>query len=92
VSVINSTNSTLLKNIVVGSEPVALLFNPSNNNIYVANVVSNSISIVDTKNNVLADTINLGSVPIALEFNPSNNNTYVASTLTGADGLVSAIR
>jgi YVTN family beta-propeller protein len=89
--VIDSTNNTLLKNVVVGSEPVALEFNPSNNNIYAANVVSNSVSMIENTNNTVTDNVNVSSLPIALEFNPSNGSVYVAGTLTGTEGLVSII-
>jgi YVTN family beta-propeller protein len=92
VSVIDSTNNTLLENVAVGTEPIALEFNPSNNNIYVANVVSNSVSMIESMNNTVANTIDVGSLPMALIFNPSNDGVYVAGTLTGTDGLVSVIR
>jgi len=91
VSVIDSTNNTLLKNAVVGTEPIALEFNPSNNYIYVANVVSNSVSMIESTNNTIADTGNVSSLPLTLEFNPSNDGVYVAGTLTGTEGLVSII-
>ena len=91
VSVIDSTNNTLLENVVVGTGPIALEFNPSNNNIYVANVVSNSVSMIESMNNTVADTVDVGSLPMALTFNPSNDGVYVAGTLTGTDGLVSVI-
>ena len=72
VSVIDGSNSTLLENVIVGTEPVAMLFNPSNTDVYVGNVVSNSVSILDSENNTLASTTDVNSLPIALEFNPSN--------------------
>ena len=80
---IDSTNNTLLENVVVGTEPIALEFNPSNNNIYVANIVSNSVSMIESMNNTVADTVNVSSLPIALVFNPSNGGVYVGGTLTG---------
>jgi YVTN family beta-propeller protein len=89
--VIDSTNNTLLENVVVGTEPIALEFNPSNNNIYVANIVSNSVSMIESMNNTVADTVNVSSLPIALVFNPSNGGVYVGGTLTGTEGLVSVI-
>ena len=92
VSVIDSTNNTLLENVVVGSEPVALEFNPSNNDIYVANVVSNSVSMIASTNNTVTETVNVNGLPIALEFSPSNDSVYVAGTLTGTEGFVSIIR
>ena len=75
---------------VVGTEPIALEFNPSNNNIYVANVVSNSVSMIESMNYTVADTVNVSSLPIALVFNPSNGGVYVGEYLTG-EGLVSVI-
>src|SRR5215203_4079424 len=77
--------------IPVGEFPQALAFNPSNNYIYVANVVSNSVSMIESNNNTVADTVNVSSLPITLEFNPSNDYVYVAGTLTGTEGLVSII-
>jgi YVTN family beta-propeller protein len=77
--------------VAVGTEPIALEFNPSNNNIYVANIVSNSVSMIENINNTRADTVNVSSLPITLEFNPSNDGVYVAGTLTGTEGLVSII-
>ncbi len=61
----------------VGIRPMALEFNPSNNNIYVANQGSNSISVIDSLTNTVNTTVNVGNSPRALEFNPSNNNMYV---------------
>jgi YVTN family beta-propeller protein len=89
--VIDGLNSTLLSNVEVGTEPVDLLFNPANNNMYVANVVSNSVTILNSTNNTVADTIDVNSLPLALEYNPSNNGVYVAGTLTGTEGIVSVI-
>lgn len=91
MSVIDGNSSTLLRNVAVGTEPVALLYNPSNNNVYAANVVSNSISILDSRNNTMAETVSIKGIPLALEFNPSNDVVYVAGTLTGTEGLVSVV-
>ena len=85
------TNNTLLENVVVGTEPIALEFNPSNNNVYVANIVSNSVSMIESTNNTVAETVDVASLPVALQFNPSNDGIYVAGTLTGTDGVVSVI-
>jgi YVTN family beta-propeller protein len=68
-----------------------LLFNPSNTDVYVGNVVSNSVSILDSEKNTVAGTVDVNSLPLALEFNPSNKAVYVAGTLTGVDGLISVI-
>jgi YVTN family beta-propeller protein len=77
--------------VVVGTEPIALEFNPSNNNVYVANVVSNSVSMIESVNNTAAETVSVDGLPVALLFNPLNDGIYVAGTLTGTDGVVSVI-
>ncbi|MGH9976103.1 MAG: YncE family protein [Nitrososphaeraceae archaeon] len=84
-------NSALLGDVEVGTEPVDLLFNPSNNNMYVANIVSNSVFILDSGNNTVVSTVNVNSLPLALEVDPFKNRVYVTGTLTGAEDLVSVI-
>ena len=69
-----------------------MLFNPSHADMYIGNVVSNSISILNSDNNTLASTTDVNSLPLALEFNPSNKAVYVTGTLTSTDGLVSVIK
>jgi YVTN family beta-propeller protein len=76
----------------VGEFPHALEFNPSNNNIYVANRDSGTVSVIDSTNNTVIGDVNVETSPIALEFNPSNDGVYVDGTLTGTEGLVSVIR
>ena len=73
VSVIDSTNNKVIKNITVGGSSGPLKFNPSNNYTYVANAVSNNISVIDTSTNVVTNDVNVGSNPVALEFNPYNS-------------------
>lgn len=81
----------VISTISVEKYPQAILFNPANNNIYVANVVSNSVSIIDGINNDVSETLNVNNVPLALTYNPSNNSTYVTGTPTGTEGLVTLI-
>jgi len=87
----NVLGDSVVSVIPVDNFPQALLFNPSNTNVYVGNVVSNSVSILDSENNTVAGTVDINSLPLALEFNPSNKAVYVAGTLTGVDGLISVI-
>src|SRR5688572_26432703 len=70
VSVIDSTNNTVIKNITVGGSSGPLKFNPSNNSTYVVNLVSNNISVIDSSTNKVTNDVKVGSNPVALEFNP----------------------
>ena len=72
VSVIDSTNNKVIKNITIGGSSGPLKFNPSNNYTYVVNTLSNNISIIDTSTNMVTNDVNVGSNPVALEFNPYN--------------------
>jgi YVTN family beta-propeller protein len=49
VSVIDSSNNKVIDNISVGQGPLAIKYNPINNNIYVANIESGDVSIISTK-------------------------------------------
>ncbi len=56
---------------MVGTEPVALEFNPANNNIYVANYGSGTVSVIGGSNQTLLSNTVVGTEPVALEFNPA---------------------
>jgi YVTN family beta-propeller protein len=70
---------SVISSIPVGVFPQALIFNPSNNNIYVANRDSETVSVIDSTSNTLIKNVTVGMSPQALIFNPSNNNIYVAN-------------
>ena len=72
----------------VETSPIALEFNPSNNNIYVANRDSGTVSVIDSTNNTVIGDVNVETSPIALEFNPSNNNIYVANRDSGTVSVI----
>ena len=71
--------NNVISTVDVGDRPSALAFNPSNNNIYVANTNSNNVSVIESSTNTVISTVDVGDGPSALAFNPSNNNIYVAN-------------
>src|SRR5829696_6988976 len=92
ILIIISSTGTVLGDLVtaaipVGEFPQALIFNPSNNNIYVANAISNTVSVIDSTN-MTANEIEVGSNPLALEINPSNNNIYVANAISNTVSVI----
>ena len=74
--------------IPVDNFPQALLFNPSNNDIYVANRGSRTVSVIDGSNSTLLDTAIVGSEPVALLFNPSNTDVYVGSVVSNSVSIL----
>jgi YVTN family beta-propeller protein len=63
----------------VGDIPFDLEYNPSNEDVYVANKISHTVSSIDSITNEVTATVNVGNnEPRALEYNPSNEDIYVA--------------
>ncbi len=65
--------------IPVGSNPYALVYNPTNNKIYSANWGSYSVSVIDGETNSVITTIPLENAPRTLVYNPTNNKVYTAN-------------
>ena len=93
-------SNTVISTVDVGERPSALAFNPSNNNIYVANAYSNNVSVIESSSNTVISTVDVRDGPSALAFNPSNNNIYVTNPVsddvsvietTGSKPIVDAI-
>ena len=93
-------SNTVISTVDVGERPSALAFNPSNNNIYVANALSDDVSVIESSSNTVISTVDVGDGPSALAFNPSNNNIYVTNPVsddvsvietTGSKPIVDAI-
>jgi YVTN family beta-propeller protein len=74
---------TVVETIPVGQGPIALEFNPENDNMYVADFNSGNVSVIDSSSNTIGETIPVGQGPVALEFNPENDNMYVANEKSG---------
>ena len=49
VSVIDSSGNTIVETIAVGQGPVALEFNPDNENMYVADESSGNVAVIETE-------------------------------------------
>ena len=80
--------NSVISVIPVGSFPQALVFNPSNNNIYAANRDSGSVSVIETNNDTVIKSVAVGASPHALVFNPSNNNIYVTNRDSGTVSVI----
>ncbi len=83
----NNADINLLR---VGNNPDAIVYDPQNQYIYVANGASNSISVISsTSNTVIANiTSGVGNNPDAIVYDPQNQYIYVAN---GASNSISVI-
>jgi len=89
VSLINTTNNTLIATVPVGDGPFAVGVNPSGTRVYVANYLSDNVSVIDTTyNSTVFATVPVGNQPHGLAVNPSGTRVYVTSQ---QDNTVSVI-
>ena len=91
----NTTSTNSSRTLNVGFAPIAVITDPTNNHIYVANIDSNNVSVISGANNTVIDSINVGHRPDGLSYDATNNYIYVAnyvsdnvSVINGANNTV----
>ena len=92
VSVIDTTTNTVIDTdpstseidpIAVGSLPTDIAYDPINQDIYVTNQGSGSVSVIDTTTNTEIETITVGDTPIGIDYDPINHRMYVTNSMDG---------
>ena len=90
-----TTPITVVKTIHVGNIPWGIAYDSRNQEIYVANSASGSVSAINTSSNSVIATVAVGMSPQEIVFDPHNNEVYVAnggsdtvSVISGASNLV----
>ncbi|HEY1732062.1 MAG TPA: YncE family protein [Terriglobales bacterium] len=80
---------SLLTNVTVGFDPVAVAVNATTNKVYVVNQNSNTLTIIDGLTNQTV-TVATGLLPTAIAINPVTNKIYVtngnSNSVTVVDG------
>ena len=93
VTVIKTSNNSILGTIPVGSEPSGLAITPDGARLYVANQGSNSVSVINTNNNKVLATIPVSGpsaisiVPAPQGVRPQGFNAIVQFTLNSEPAL-----
>lgn len=82
VSVIDTSNATVIATIPVGGNARGIAVHPSGNPAYTSDSASNSVSVIDTTTNTVTATLPAGNNPWGLALNPSGSRLYVASSNT----------
>src|SRR5467141_4059565 len=62
------------------SEPFGIAFDPANNNVYVANYETNTVSGIDSKSNRITHAIPVGTNPNQVAYDPANQEIYVSNS------------
>jgi len=93
--VIDGTTDSVIITISVGRGPHVLVFNPTNNKIYSANINSQDVSVIDGTTDSVIATIPTGNYPRAAVYNSINNKVYIANcysdNITVIDGTTNTI-
>ncbi len=75
VFVINPNHE--IENIIdVGTRPIDVAYNHVNKNVYVANLVDNTISVIDTVNQAVSDTIEVREDPLKILIDSDTGSVY----------------
>jgi len=89
VSVIRTSDNTVIATISVGTNPIGVAYDSANGRMYVANNGSNTVSVIRTSDNTVIATISVGTGPYGVAYDSANGRMYVANY--GSDN-VSVIR
>gem|GEM_PF-785328 len=79
VSVINTTNNSIVATVQVGSSPWGVGVSPDGTKAYVTNAKSNTVSVINTATNKVTATINVGNFPEGVSFSPDGTKAYVVN-------------
>jgi YVTN family beta-propeller protein len=88
VSVINTTNNTVVKTIPVGTSPWGVAVNQAGTLAYVTNHGSNNVSVINTSTNAVTGTIPVGNEPLGVAFTPNGKTAYVANDLSNSVSVI----
>jgi len=98
VSVIDTKNGTMMKEIKTGLHPNAIIVDKQKKFVYVSNGNSDNISVINCSDDVIADTVSvklqpdqqmlIGDSPNALALDSSGNTLYVANGMDNALAVI----
>ena len=72
VSVVNISSGKVVDEIVVGHDPVAIVYDYNNLEIYVVDQGSNQVTVINTQNDSIVATIEVGKSPDAIAYDSEN--------------------
>ncbi|MHB1708599.1 MAG: hypothetical protein ACYCT2_03885 [Thermoplasmataceae archaeon] len=92
VSIINTVNNTLVKNVVPGSEPEGIAYDPANGFVYIANSKSGNISVLNPATEsiiqTLPATIGTQGRPSAMVYDPVLQQMISANNIAPPDSTL----
>ncbi len=82
VTPINAQTFVVGSPVFVGGEPWAIVFNPVDHNIYVANQADDTVSVINPNTGTVIATIPVGDRPVNMAVHPTTGVVYVANFLS----------
>ena len=79
VSVMNTTNNSIVTNILVGTFPTGICISQDGTKAYVTNYNSNNVSVINTITNTVITTISVGTNPAGICVSPDGTKVYVGN-------------
>ena len=77
VSIINLTLGRMVATVPVGSDPVALLYDPGLNRVFVVNEDSDNVSVINATSLRSIGSVTVGLAPLALALDPARQTVFV---------------
>jgi YVTN family beta-propeller protein len=90
VSVINTSNNTVIDTVTVGSDPNGVAVSPDGSRVYVTNYDSGSVSVINTSNNTVIATVTVGAEHIAVAVSPDGSHVYLTNLYLSSVSVISA--
>ncbi len=79
VSIIQTSDKTVIDTIDVGSLPFGVAVTPDGSHVYVANCGSNTVSVIQTSDNTVVATVDVGGCPSGVAI-PNDSSVFVANS------------
>ena len=94
VYILNTTTDQVSGSILVGINPTGIIYDPSNQNLYVTDAGSGSrpgnVTVISTISNAVIKTIPVGLSPYGIAFDPVNNIAYVSNSGSDTVSMINA--
>jgi YVTN family beta-propeller protein len=88
VSVINTSNNTVVATIPVGANPIGIAVTPNGDFVYVGNRLANTVSVISTATDTVVDTVTVGSSPLQVAITPNGAFAYVTNNGSGTVSVI----
>jgi YVTN family beta-propeller protein len=92
VTIISGSNDTIMGTVVVGKAAAGIVYDPSANEVYVANCGSNNVSVINALTNSIHGSFGVGTAPMGVAYltgigavavaNSGSNNVSLCSGLS----------